>query len=113
LKNVAKASAQVATAGAEIESTSREISESTRAEQGEVERFASSLTEMNAATMNVAEHAANASRAANDAVATAMTGREVVQQTEQAMNRISETVREASANITSLGEVTNSIGEVV
>lgn len=113
LSDVARAAQQVAAAGAEIEITSQEISSSTRTEQASVDHFASSLTEMNAATMTMAEHAESASLAANEAVSTAQEGQNVIRNTEVAMNRISETVHEASANITALGEVTSSIGEVV
>jgi len=113
LSEVARASTQVAAAGAEIEATSREISSATNTEKTSVDHFASSLTEMNAATLNVAEHAELASSAANEAVTTAETGRDVVQRTAETMNRINDTVREASSDISALGEVTSSIGEVV
>lgn len=113
LAQVARASSQVAAAGAEIEATSREISTVANEEKGSVDRFASSLTEMNAATLNVAEHAELASNAANEAVATATTGRDVVHRTAETMNRINDSVREASSDITALGQITGSIGEVV
>jgi methyl-accepting chemotaxis protein len=113
LFEVARASSQVAAAGAEIESTSRQISESTHDEQGTVEQFASSLAEMNASVKDVAEHAGQASVAADDAVVTANSGREVVQKAQNAINRISESVQTASRDITTLGKDTESIGEVV
>jgi len=68
---------------------------------------------MNAAVLEVAEHAERASQAANQAVSTAAAGRDVVRDTEHAMSRISESVRTASADITSLGAQTESIGQVV
>jgi methyl-accepting chemotaxis protein len=49
LSEVARSSSQVAAAGAEIESTSRQIADTTHQEQKNVEHFASSLAEMNAA----------------------------------------------------------------
>jgi methyl-accepting chemotaxis protein len=113
LADVARAASQVAAAGTQIEATSREISSATTTEKQSVDHFASSLTEMNAATMNVAEHAELASSAANEAVTTAVTGRDVVHRTAETMNRINEKVREASSDITALGAVTGSIGEVV
>ncbi len=113
LAEVARSSGQVAAAGAEIESTARQISDTTHVEQRNVEQFASSVAEMNAAVKDVAENAEHASMAANDAFSTANSGRDVVAQTREAMNRISESVRTASTDITSLGAETQSIGEVV
>jgi methyl-accepting chemotaxis protein len=113
LSAVARSSTQVAAAGTQIEATARQISETTHEEKRNVEQFASSVAEMNATVKEVAEHAERASLAANDAVSSASTGRDVVQQTQQAMNRISESVRTASGDITTLGKETESIGDVV
>jgi len=113
LIDVARSSEQVAAAGFEIESASQEISSTAHQEQKHVEQFASSVAEMNAAVLEVAEHAERASQAANQAVSTAAAGRDVVRDTEHAMSRISESVRTASADITSLGAQTESIGQVV
>jgi methyl-accepting chemotaxis protein len=113
LIEVARSSTQVAAAGAEIESTAREIAGTSHEEQRNVEQFASSLAEMNATVKDVAEHAERASLAANGAVETATTGREVVRETQAAMNRISETVQTASNDIATLGKETQGISEVV
>jgi methyl-accepting chemotaxis protein len=103
----------VAGAGAEIEATSRQIADATHAEQGNVERFASSIEELNAAVKDVANHAENASVAASEAVTSASDGRELVETTHHAMGRIRDSVTAASADIGNLGQVTQSIGEVV
>jgi methyl-accepting chemotaxis protein len=113
MRDVSRSSSQVAGAGVEIESTARQMAETTHHEQTNVEMFASSLAEMNATVKDVAEHAERASLAANDAVSSATDGQEVVSQTQDAMNRISETVQRASGDITKLGKETESIGEVV
>jgi len=113
LREVARSSTQVAAAGAEIESTAKQIAETSHEEQRNVERFASSLTEMNATVGEVARHAERASAAASDAVSSAVEGRMVVQQTHEAMSRIHDSVTAASGDITVLGEITQSIGEVV
>lgn len=113
LSEVAHSSQSVAQAGVAIRTASEEIASTTHQEQDAITRFASSLTEMNAATQNVAEHAELASAAASTAVDTANQGQQVVEATQQAMNRIHESVRSASTDITALGEVTGSIGEVV
>jgi methyl-accepting chemotaxis protein len=113
LTEVARSSEQVAAAGAEIESASSEISSTTHSEQRNVEQFASSIAQMNAAVKDVAEHAERASHSANQAVAAAVSGQEVVRSTHDAMDRINDSVRTASTDITSLGAETQSIGEVV
>ncbi|HEX7728507.1 MAG TPA: methyl-accepting chemotaxis protein [Terracidiphilus sp.] len=113
LLEVSRASAQVAGAGAEIESTAREISEVTHHERANVTQFASSLAEMNATVKEVAQHAENASRAANEAVSSATVGRSVMEETNTAMHHIRESVNAASGDIMTLGNVTKSIGEVV
>jgi methyl-accepting chemotaxis protein len=113
LSDVARSSEQVAAAGFQIESASQEISSTAHQQKIHVEQFASSVSEMNAAVLEVAEHAELASQAANQAVASAASGRDVVRNTEEAMNRISDSVRAASADITSLGGQTESIGQVV
>jgi methyl-accepting chemotaxis protein len=113
LSDVARSSEQVAAAGFQIESASQEISSTAHQQKMHVEQFASSVSEMNAAVLEVAEHAELASQAANQAVASAASGRDVVRNTEEAMNRISDSVRAASADITSLGGQTESIGQVV
>ncbi len=113
LVEVARSSAQVAAAGTEIEATSRQISETAHDEQRNVEFFASSVAQMNATVKDVAGHAERASMAADDAVLTANSGREVVRQSEAAMNRISESVQMASGDIATLGQVTGSIGDEI
>lgn len=113
LTNVALSSAQVSAAGTEIELTARQMADSTREEQKNVEEFASSVAQMNIAVKDVAEHAERASLAASDAVASASEGRDEVRQTQEAMNRISESVKTASTNIASLGKETETIGEVI
>jgi methyl-accepting chemotaxis protein len=113
LSDVAKSSSMVSAAGSQIEATSRQIADSAREEQRSVELFSSSVAEMNAAVKDVAEHAERASQAAGDAVSSASEGRNVVTQTQVAMNRISESVTTASADIALLGRETESIGEVV
>jgi methyl-accepting chemotaxis protein len=113
LSEVSRSVTQVAGAGAEIEATSRQIAATTHEEQSSVAQFASSLAEMNATVKDVAEHAGNASRAADEAVASAAGGRSVMEETSSAMHRIHESVSTASTDITKLGEVTQSIGEVV
>jgi methyl-accepting chemotaxis protein len=113
MSEVALSSAQVAGAGAEIESTARQMAEATHNEQKNVEMFASSLAEMNATVKEVSGHAESATAAASEAVASAISGREVAQQTQEAMNRIRTSVSTASTDITTLGKETESIGEVV
>jgi len=113
LGDVARSTAQVASAGSEIDSTARQMAATVQEEKSDVEQFASSLAEMNAAVREVAEHAERASLAANDAVSSATAGRDVVLNTQQAMNRIHDSVTTASGDITILGKDTQSIGEVV
>jgi methyl-accepting chemotaxis protein len=113
LIEVARSSEQVAAAGAEIESTSSEIAATSHEEKKHVEHFASSIAEMNAAVQEVALHAEQAAHAANEAVSATANGREVLDHTRGAMDRISDSVRTASSDITRLGAETQSIGEVV
>jgi methyl-accepting chemotaxis protein len=113
LREVAGTSAQVAGAGTEIESTAKEMAEVTHGEQRSVEQFASSIAEMNVTERNVAENAEHASLAATDAVNSAKSGQEVVGDTQDAMNRIRESVNTASTDINELVKVTHSIGEAV
>jgi methyl-accepting chemotaxis protein len=113
LGEVSQSSSQVAAAGAEIEATARQMADNTHSEQKNVEHFASSLAEMNTTVRDVAEHAERASIAANDAVSSASEGRQVAEQTREAMSRIRASVRTASGDITTLGAETQSIGEVV
>jgi methyl-accepting chemotaxis protein len=113
LGDVARSTAQVASAGSEIDSTAQQMAATVREEKRDVEQFASSLAEMNSAVREVAEHAESASVAANDAVSSATAGRDVVLHTQQAMNRIHDSVTTASGDITILGKDTQSIGEVV
>jgi methyl-accepting chemotaxis protein len=113
LTHVARSCTQLSAAGAEIESTARQMADGSREERKHVAHFASSLEQMNASEKDVAENAARASRAADDAVSSATSGREMVRQTQNAMNRISESVKMASEDITTLGQVTESVGEVV
>lgn len=113
LGDVASSSNQLAAAGAEIDSAARQLAQTTHEEKSDVEHFASSLAEMNATVREVAEHAERASSAANDAVTSAALGRDLVVQTNSAMDHIYQSVNAASGDIVTLGEETQSIGEVV
>jgi methyl-accepting chemotaxis protein len=113
LSEVAQAASQVASAGAEIELTAKQMAGTTHEEQHNIEQFASSLAEMNAAVREVAEHAAHASGSATEAVDSAMNGQQRVKLTHETMNKILDSVTDASNNIQQLGEETKNIGIVV
>jgi methyl-accepting chemotaxis protein len=113
LFEVARSSAQVATAGAQIESTSREMAATTHNEKRSVELFAASTAEMNAAVQDVAENAERVTQAANEAVTACTAGRAVLDDADGVIQRMSESVRASSSEIARLGAETQSIGEAV
>jgi methyl-accepting chemotaxis protein len=113
LGEVSSSSSQLTAAGAQIDSAARQLQATTQHEKQNVEQFASALAEMNATVKEVAQHAEQASNAATDAVSSAAQGQQLVHQTHDAMNRIHASVSAASNDIVTLGEETQSIGEVV
>jgi methyl-accepting chemotaxis protein len=90
-----------------------EIAMSTQSTTSRIEQTATAITEMTSTVQEVAQNATGAAHAASKADASAQSGRQVMQNTIETINALSNEVREASEVIRKLEDDTNSVGTVL
>lgn len=89
------------------------IADSARRQAGEVERTAQIVGTMETAVENVLRHVAQIAEAAEQSMATARTGGDVVHQSVLAMQHISRVTTETAEKIDELGRHSARVGEIV
>jgi methyl-accepting chemotaxis protein len=113
IDEVSQSSTRVDSVGIEIEAATKQIVDTTHSQKNHIGQFAASLEEMSISVKEIAGHSEQAAAAASQAVSSARDGRNVVHETQDAMNKIHTSVTASSQDIAALGEITQSIGDVV
>jgi methyl-accepting chemotaxis protein len=90
-----------------------EIALGTQSTTSRIEQTATAVTEMTSTVQEVAQNATGAAQAASKADASAQSGRQVMQNTIETINALSNEVKEASEVIRKLEDDTNSVGTVL
>ncbi|TVQ30798.1 MAG: methyl-accepting chemotaxis protein [Phycisphaeraceae bacterium] len=110
---VAGSANEVASAATEIAASSEEISSGMQQQQSQTAQVASAVEEMAASVTEVAQKATEASQKSDEAGKLATDGGDVVRQTVEGMQAISEQVNESAVAVGELGKRGEQIGEII
>ena len=111
--SVAGTATQVASASEELSATVREITRRLDEQARKSTQVATAATEMSQTVVDIAKNASNIAMSAVDTLKIAETGERVVSQTVSEVQVISNTVVESASRITTLGERSKQIFEIV
>ena len=113
LSLVNQATNQLATSTVELSSTADNVVRAAEGQESRAVQSASAVEEMTMTAGDVARNSTEAARIAQETAETARSGQEVMTQTVTGMQQVSEAVVEAANIITTLGQSSDQIGEIV
>jgi methyl-accepting chemotaxis protein len=103
----------VASASNQLSASSEQMSRGVSEQSGRASQIATSSSEMSQTVIDIAKNASNIASAAGDASKTAQDGGNVVNKSVQEVKAIADTVSETAIMVSSLGERSKQIGEIV
>lgn len=117
LKNVLsamnKTSSGVASSSEELSATVHQMTDRVNNQANRASQIATSATEMSQTVMDIARNASNIASSATDTLRTAQAGEGVVNKTVEEVQKIAKAVTESSELITSLGQRSKQIGDII
>ncbi|TVQ30799.1 MAG: methyl-accepting chemotaxis protein [Phycisphaeraceae bacterium] len=113
IREVAGSANEVASAATQIAASSEQISSGMQQQQSQTAQVASAVEEMAASVTEVAQKATEASQKSDEAGKLATDGGDVVRQTVEGMQSISEQVNESAVAVGELGKRGEQIGEII
>ena len=117
LKNIVielKSSADtIASASNQLSTSSEQMSRGVAEQSGRASQIATSATEMSQSVIDIAKNASNIATAATDTAKIAKDGGEIVQRSVDEVKAIADTVNESAQMISSLGDRSRQIGEII
>jgi methyl-accepting chemotaxis protein len=113
IQMVQSASDRVSSTSMTLAQQGRELEESMNDQRGRIMQVSSAITEMSSSVHEVANQCNTASEAADGSDHTASQGSQAVEETVQGMESIREAMNATSRVVTSLGDKSDHIGEIV
>ncbi|MBI1986882.1 MAG: methyl-accepting chemotaxis protein [Nitrospinae bacterium] len=113
LRRVAEASQRVTASAEMLSVVARETANGVEGQTQQTEQIAAAIEEMSASIMEVAGNSRQVEESAREAVRKAAQGVESVKATIEGMGRIAEAVRRSAGTITTLGQSSGQIGEII
>lgn len=113
LQQISGSATQVASAAEELNAVTEEGSRSLQQQSNEIEQAATAVNEMTAAVEEVAGNAVSTSTASQQSSTSALHGRQRVQETVAAIQKMNEDVGNTADQIRNLAEQTRDIGKVL
>uniref|UniRef100_UPI0030D6F140 methyl-accepting chemotaxis protein n=2 Tax=unclassified Pseudomonas TaxID=196821 RepID=UPI0030D6F140 len=113
LQRISGSATQLASAAEELNSVTDESARGLTQQNNEIEQAATAVNEMTSAVEEVARNAVSTSEASKDATASAGDGRELVQETVSAIERMSADVQGTATLIGNLANESRDIGKVL
>lgn len=113
ISKVAHVTDKVASASVELSATAEEMSKGAEGLTSRTAQTATAVEEMNATVAEVAQNSGKAAGMAQETVQTAKGGRDVVTETIDGMQQISDAVTQSASIIAALGKSSDQIGEIV
>ncbi|MFZ1683083.1 MAG: methyl-accepting chemotaxis protein [Candidatus Zixiibacteriota bacterium] len=104
---------ELVSAATEIASSSEQMSKGAKDQSDQVNQVSTAVEEMTATIVESSRNAGDASTAAKGAADTATTGGQIVNESIQAMQKISQTVRQSADSIAKLANSADQIGEII
>ena len=103
----------VASASNQLSASSEQMSRGVTEQSGRASQIATSSNEMSQTVVDIAKNASNIATAATDATKTAQDGGDIVNKSVHEVKAIADTVSETAKMVSSLGERSKQIGEIV
>ncbi|WP_421957966.1 MULTISPECIES: methyl-accepting chemotaxis protein [Pseudomonas] len=113
LQRISGSASQLASAAEELNAVTDESARGLGRQNGEIEQAATAVNEMTCAVEEVARNANDTSQASQSATASARDGRDLVQETVTAIERMSRDVQGSAEQISHLAEQSKDIGKVL
>ena len=113
LQRISGSATQLASAAEELNSVTDESARGLQQQNNEIEQAATAVNEMTSAVEEVARNAVSTSEASKSATASASDGRDLVQETVSAIERMSSDVQSTATLIGNLAEESRDIGKVL
>ncbi|HAK89066.1 MAG: hypothetical protein A2X55_12110 [Nitrospirae bacterium GWB2_47_37] len=113
VSNVADTSTAFASASNELSASAVRIASGTETQNARASQVATASEEMSATITDVAKNTSNASDGAKEANRVASKGSEVMEKTIDSMNAIASTTRQTSMTVSTLGDRSRDIGEII
>ncbi|MGY2402232.1 methyl-accepting chemotaxis protein [Pseudomonas sp. SDO5271_S396] len=113
LQRIAGSAIQLASAAEELNAVTDESARGLTQQNNEIEQAATAVNEMTSAVEEVARNAVSTSQASRDATASAGDGRDLVQETVGAIERMSSDVQATATLISNLADESRDIGKVL
>ncbi|QXI28091.1 methyl-accepting chemotaxis protein [Pseudomonas vanderleydeniana] len=113
LQRISGSATQLASAAEELNSVTEESARGLQQQNNEIEQAATAVNEMTSAVEEVARNAVSTSEASKNATASAGDGRDLVQETVSAIERMSSDVQGTATLIGNLAEESRDIGKVL
>jgi len=103
----------IASASQELSASSEQMSRGIAEQSGKASQIATSSTEMSQTVIDIAKNTSSIASSAVETLKTAKNGEEIVSKSVQEVKAIAQTVSESAGFMTSLGERSKQIGEIV
>jgi methyl-accepting chemotaxis protein len=103
----------VASASEELSASSEQMSRGVAEQSGKSSQIATSSSEMSQTILDIAKNAANIASSAKEASLRAKDGKAIVNESVEEVNEIAKSVSKSSELITSLGDRSKQIGEII
>ena len=113
ISKIAGVSIKLASASEEMSTSATQIAKGSEAQTSRTSQVATASNEMSATIVDVAKNAADAADAAKKANEVASNSREIIEKSINSINSISETTRETSQVITTLGNRSHEVGNII
>lgn len=113
IRKVKQATDQVASSSAELSATAIQVEKGSESQVEQAAAAASAMVEMKSTVADVAKNASEAASFSKSANTTAERGGEVITETVTGMQKIAQSVEGAATVISSLGQSSEQIGEIV
>lgn len=113
MADVRSAADTIASASEELSSSSEQMSRGVADQAGRTSQIATASTEMSQTVVDVAKNASNIATSASDTVKTAQEGESIVNKSVEEVKAIAVTVSESAQLMSSLGERSKQIGDIV
>ncbi|MFS1290890.1 methyl-accepting chemotaxis protein [Pseudomonas piscis] len=113
LQRISGSATQLASAAEELNSVTEESARGLTQQNNEIEQAATAVTEMTSAVEEVARNAVSTSEASKNATTSAGDGRDLVQETVAAIERMSSDVQDTASLVGDLANQSRDIGKVL
>lgn len=113
MSDIRSASDTIASASNQLSASAEQLSGGVADQAGRTSQIATASTEMSQTVVDIAKNTSNIATSASETVKTAKAGEDIVDRSVREVKAIAETVNESASLMSSLGERSRQIGEII